>query len=75
MGTIDAVTDDALRQVFNSLLPELPATPPRNTLKLLEIYQNLITRTRQAVSTALLARLREWQKSASLRKAVSALLV
>jgi hypothetical protein len=72
---IDAVTDDALRQVFNSLLPELPAAPPRNTLKLLEIYENLITRTRQAVPAAVLARLREWQKSASLRKAVSALLV
>ena len=72
---IDAMMDDALRQVFNSLLPELPAAPPRNTGKLLEIYQDLITRTRQAVPTALLGRLREWQKSASLRKAVSALLV
>jgi hypothetical protein len=72
---IDAVADDALRQVFNSLLPELPAVPPRNTLKLLAIYQNLITRSRQAVPTAVLGRLREWQASASLRKAVSALLV
>ena len=71
---IDAATDDALRQTLDALLPELPAEPLRNVRKLLEAYADCIGRTRQAVPAAVQARLREWQASASLRKAAAALL-
>jgi hypothetical protein len=71
---IDAATDDALRQTLDALLPELPAEPLRNVRKLLEAYADCIGRTRQAVPTAVQARLREWQASASLKKAAAALL-
>ncbi len=74
MLAIDAVTDDALRQVFDSLLNELPTEPPRNSLKLLEMYASLMSRTCQAVPTTVQARLREWQAVGSLKKAATLLL-
>ena len=71
---IDAVTDDALRQVFDSLLTELPAEAPRNSRKLLEMYARLVGSTRRAVPTQVQARLREWQAAGSLKKAATLLL-
>jgi hypothetical protein len=72
---IDATTGDALRQVLDGLLPELAAGPPRNTGKLLETYASLRGRTHAAMPAAVQARLREWQKSANLKKMAAALLV
>jgi hypothetical protein len=69
-----AVVDDALTQVLEVLVPELPAAPPRNTGKLLEVYANLRIRTARPLPAAVQVRLQEWQKAASLRKAVSAML-
>jgi hypothetical protein len=71
---INPATDDALRQILNALLPELPAEPPRNVRKLLEAYADLLDRTQQAAPAAVQARLREWQAQASLKKIVAALL-
>ncbi|MDQ2770967.1 MAG: DUF6493 family protein [Bacteroidota bacterium] len=71
---IDAATDDALRQVFDSLLSELPAEAPRNSRKLLEMYARLVGSTRRAVPAAVQARLREWQAAGSLKKAATSLL-
>jgi hypothetical protein len=74
LRAIDAATDDALTQTLAALLPELPAEPPRNTRKLLEAYADLVGRTRQPVPAPVLARLREWPASASLKKAAAPLL-
>jgi hypothetical protein len=71
---IDATTDDALLQLLTALLPELPATPPRNLRKLLEVYADLLVRTRQPVPDVVRTGLLQWQKSASLKPVVSALL-
>ena len=70
---IGPATDDALRQMLEHLLPELPAAPIRNTAKLLDAYAN--ARGRQPVPTAVQTRLREWQAaSASLKKPIGLLL-
>ena len=70
---IDALTDDALCQVLEALLPELPAAPPRNTRQLLEAYADLRGRTRRSTPAAVSARLPDWKTAGSL-KAVTALL-
>ena len=74
LRAIDAATDDALAQTLAALLPELPAEPPRNTRKLLDAYTDLVSRTHQPVPAPVQARLREWQASASLKKASASLL-
>ena len=74
LRAIDAATDDALTQTLASLLPELPAAPPRNTRNLLDAYADLLGRTRQPVPAPAQARLREWQVSASLKKTIATLL-
>lgn len=71
---IDALTDDALRQIFDALLPALPAPPPRNTRKLLDAYAALLARTRQPLPPALRPHLLAWQQAASLKAAARALL-
>ncbi|WP_046242453.1 DUF6493 family protein [Hymenobacter terrenus] len=71
---IDALTDDALRQTLEALLPELPAEPPRNLRKLLEVYADLIGRTRQPVTAGVRERVREWQAATSIKKVATALL-
>lgn len=72
---ISPANDNALRQVLEALLPELPAEPLRNTRKLIDAYADLAGRTGGAVPAAVQAPLRAWQASASLKKAASALLV
>ena len=70
---IGPATDDALRQVLENLLPELPAAPIRNTAKLLDAYTNV--RGQQPLPAAVQTRLREWQAaSASLKKVAASLL-
>ena len=71
---IDGPTDDALRQVFDRLLPELPNEAPRNTHKLLEAYADLLARTRQPAPATVQVRLREWRAAAALKKTIAALL-
>ncbi|HEX8328379.1 MAG TPA: DUF6493 family protein [Hymenobacter sp.] len=71
---VDAVTDDALRQVLDALLPEMPAEAPRNTRQLLEAYAGLRDRTHRELPASSRTRLQTWQKSASLKVAVSHLL-
>ena len=66
--------DDALRQLLEALLLQLPATPPRQTAKLLVAYADLAARTRQPVPAAVQARLCEWSTSATLKKAAAPLL-
>jgi hypothetical protein len=73
LRAIDPATDDALTQTLAALLPELPAEPVRNTRKLLDAYADLVGRTRQPVPAPVQARLREWQASATLKKAAAAL--
>jgi hypothetical protein len=74
LSGIDALTDNALHQVVEALLPELPATPIRNLRKLLECYADLMARTRQPVPAAAQARLSAWRTVASLKKAATALI-
>ncbi|QKG56388.1 hypothetical protein GKZ68_06920 [Hymenobacter sp. BRD128] len=66
--------DDALRQVLEALLPELPASAPRNLRKLLEAYADLAARTGQPVPPAVRARLTEWSQTAALKKLAASLL-
>ncbi|MET4108293.1 DUF6493 family protein [Hymenobacter sp. UYP22] len=71
---LGARPDDALCQLLEALLPELPATPPRQTAKLLATYADLVARTRRVVPAAVQARLSEWSASAALKKAATELL-
>ncbi|UOQ74255.1 DUF6493 family protein [Hymenobacter cellulosilyticus] len=70
---IDPLTDDAVRQLLDVLLPALPAVPLRNTRKLIETYADLRGRTGQPVPPAVQSRLREWSTSATLKKAAASL--
>ncbi|WP_240471685.1 DUF6493 family protein [Hymenobacter aerophilus] len=71
---IDPLTDDALTQVLEALLPELPAAPPRSTRKLLETYALVQPRTARMVPAAVRARLGEWRAVASLKPLVKQVL-
>jgi hypothetical protein len=66
--------DAALHQLLDALLPALPAEPPRNTRKLLDAYADLRGRTQPLLPAPVQARLREWQASAALKKAIASLL-
>ncbi|UOR06447.1 DUF6493 family protein [Hymenobacter aerilatus] len=67
-------TDDALCQLLEALLTQLPATPVRNTAKLLDAYADTLSRVHRPLPEAVQDRLREWQRVGSLRKTVGALL-
>ncbi|MGI4743348.1 MAG: DUF6493 family protein [Janthinobacterium lividum] len=67
-------TDDALGQLLEALLPELPTPPPRQTAKLLAAYADLVARTHRPVPIAIQARLREWSTLAALKKVIAPLL-
>jgi hypothetical protein len=70
---IDAITDDALRQVFDQLLPNLPGAPLRNLRPLLDLYAELVARTRPPVPAAVRALLHAWRATPSLKKVATAL--
>jgi hypothetical protein len=67
-------TDDALGQLLEALLPELPTPPPRQTAKLLAAYADLVARTHRPVPIVLQAHLREWSTSAALKRVAASLL-
>lgn len=69
-----SVVDAALAHVLAALVPELPATPPRHTRKLLEVYADLLARTHQPLPPAVRSKLQAWQKTANLKAAAKALL-
>lgn len=71
---INALVDDALRQLLDSLLPLLPAAPLRNTRKLIEAYADVQGRSRQTVPEPVQQKLRAWSNSAILKKATATLL-
>jgi hypothetical protein len=73
LGGIDALTDDALHQVLDALLPELPAAPLRNLRALLDLYADLRARTGRPTPAAVQARLGAWRTAPSLKKVASAL--
>lgn len=58
---VDATTDEALRQVVDQLLPELPGAPLRNLRPLLDFYADLVARTRPPVPPAVRALLQAWR--------------
>jgi hypothetical protein len=60
--------DDALTQILDALLPELPAAPLRGLRKLLELYVDLVVRAGCSVPAAVLGRLGEWRAAAALKK-------
>ncbi|GGG35381.1 DUF6493 family protein [Hymenobacter glacieicola] len=70
---IDAVTDAALQQVLDALLPQLPAVPLRNTKKLVELYADLAGRSGRRPAEATMATLRSWKGLTALSKAVGML--
>jgi hypothetical protein len=74
LGGIDALTNDALAQTFEALLPELPAAPLRSLRALLDLYADLRARTGRPVPAAVQARLGEWRTAPSLRKVAGALI-
>ena len=74
LSGLDALTDNALGQVLDALLPELPAAPPRNLRKLLELYADLLGRHPRALPAAVLNRLREWQATTTFNKLIVSLL-
>ncbi|MBF9221311.1 DUF6493 family protein [Hymenobacter ruricola] len=71
---ISPATDDALRQLLDALLPELPAEPLRNTAKLLAAYADLRPRDGSSVPAVVADKLQIWQATGSLKKAAVALL-
>ena len=71
---IDALTDDALRQVLAALLPALPAAPPRSSRPLLDTYADLLARTAQPLPAAVRPNLLAWQQTAGLQAVAKRLL-
>ena len=71
---ISPATDDALRQVLDALLPELPTEPLRNTAKLLAAYADLRLAASPLAPAAVQERLWAWQAVGSLKKVATALL-
>lgn len=72
---ISPATDDALRQLLEALLPELPVEPLRNTAKLLAAYADLRSPAGSPAPAAVQEKLRAWQQVGSLKKTVATLLV
>ena len=70
---IDATTDEALRQVFDQLLPELPGAPLRNLRPLLDLYADLVACTRQPVPAAVRTLLYAWRATPSLKQVATTL--
>lgn len=60
--------------MLDALLPRLPAAPLRNLRPLLDIYADLLARTRRAVSAAVRPNLLTWQQAASLKPVAQPLL-
>ena len=71
---LGARSDDALGQLLEALLPMLPATPPRQTAKLLATYADLASRTRRPVPATVQLCLQAWRASPTLKKAAASLL-
>ena len=71
---INAVTDDALRQVLGALVLELPNKPPRNTRKLLEAYADFVGRSGLAVPVPVQEKLQAWSQEEPLKKTILSLL-
>ncbi|WP_223649763.1 DUF6493 family protein [Hymenobacter psoromatis] len=74
LRAISPVTDDALAQMLDALLPALPPAPLRNLRKLLETYADLGARTGRPVPPAVQDRLREWSQTGALKKLAVSLL-
>lgn len=72
---INTVTDDALRQVLEALMLELPDKPLRNTRKLLEAYADFIGRSGQAVPVPVQQKLQAWSQEGALKKTIISLLL
>ncbi|MGI4872315.1 MAG: DUF6493 family protein [Janthinobacterium lividum] len=73
LSGIDALTDSALHQVLEALLPELPALPIRNLRKLLDLYAELVARTRRPVPAVVRTLLHAWRAAPSLKKVATVL--
>ena len=74
LGSIDTITDNAPTQALVALVPKLPATPPRNLRRLLELYADLVARTGRPVPAAVQGHLGEWRSAAALKKVLNNLL-
>ena len=72
---INAVTDDALRQVLEALLLELPDKLLRNTRKLLEAYADFVGRSGLAVPVPVQEKLQAWSQDGPLKKTILSLLL
>jgi hypothetical protein len=72
---INAVTDDALRQILGAVVLELSDKPPRNTRKLLEAYADFVGRSGQPVPVPVQERLQAWSQEVSLKKTIVSLLL
>ncbi|RSK40937.1 DUF6493 family protein [Hymenobacter perfusus] len=70
---ISGPTDDAVRQLLEALLPQLPAVPLRNTRKLIEAYADLLARHRRIAPEVVQQQLHTWSSSATLKKASATL--
>lgn len=71
---IDTQTDDALRQVLESLLSALPPSPLRNLGKLLTLYADVAARLNCVVPAAVRQQLQAWSTVAALKKIAHPLL-
>jgi hypothetical protein len=71
---VSPVVDAVLAHVLAALVPQLPATPPRHTRKLLEVYADLLARTHRPLPPAVRPNLLAWQKTANLKAVAKALL-
>ena len=74
LQSLDARTDDALRQLLEALLPALPDKPLRSLGRLLETYAGLRAGITTPPPPAVGLRLQTWQKSASLKALADILL-
>ncbi|MEL6923212.1 MAG: DUF6493 family protein [Bacteroidota bacterium] len=67
--------DAALRQLIGGIIPWLPATPIRNTKKLLELYRELGANAAEpTASSAVQERLKMWKNNNGLKRLATALM-
>jgi hypothetical protein len=71
---LGARTNDALCQILETLLPELPTTPPRQTSKLLATYADLVAHSPRPIPAMVQTQLQAWCASSALKKASALLL-
>lgn len=73
MMGLDSQHNQALEQLLNACISQLPETPVANLKKLLELYKEVLSRNNSRISQATLPHQEAWRNEASLKKVMKQL--